>query len=123
MLWHFFCLLEPSGDVEFNLGPKPDSSQRFSICHWIFNSMSAHNYSKISLLTAYISVHDSDIICPSEAYLTSTTDTNDENLKIPGYTIYRVDHPSDVKRGGVYIYYKTMLPLKFFSNKFSSGMH
>ena len=47
-----------------------------------------------------------------ETYLTSTTDTNDENLKMPGYVMYRVDHPSDVKRGGVCIYYKTMLPLK-----------
>ena len=90
----------------------PDSSQCFSICHWNLNSMSAHNYSKISLLTAYISIHDFDIICLSETYLTSTTDTNDENLKIPGYIMYRVDHPSDVKRGGVCIYYKIMLPLK-----------
>ena len=90
----------------------PDSSQCFSICHWNLNSMSAHNYSKISLLTAYISIHDFDIICLSETYLTSTTDINDENLKIPGYIMYRVDHPSDVKRGGVCIYYKIMLPLK-----------
>ena len=29
--------------------------------------------------------------------------------------MYRVDHPSDVKRGGVCIYYKTMLPLKVLS--------
>ena len=118
MLWYFFLLLELSGDVEFNPGPKPDSSQSFSICHWNLNSMLAHNYSKISLLTAYISIHDFDIICLSETYLTSTTDINDENLKIPGYIMYRVDHPSDVKRGGVCIYYKTMLPLKVLSTNF-----
>ena len=80
--------------------------------------MSAHNYSKISLLTAYISIHDFDIICLSETYLTSTTDINDENLKIPGYIMYRVDHPSDIKRGGVCIYYKTMLPLNVLSANF-----
>ena len=51
------------------------------------------------------------LICLSETYLTSTTDINDENLKIPGYIMYRADHPSDVKRGGVCIYYKTMLPI------------
>ena len=34
MLWYFFCLLELSGDIEFNPGRKPDSSQSFSICHW-----------------------------------------------------------------------------------------
>ena len=118
MLWYFFRLLELSGDIEFSPGPKPDSSQSFSICHWNLNSMSAHNYSKISLLTAYISIHDFDIICLSETYLTSTTDINDENLKIPGYIMYRADHPSDVKRGGVCIYYKTMLPLKVLSTNF-----
>ena len=105
MLWYFFLLLELSGDVEFNPGPKPDSSQSFSICHWNLNSMSAHNYSKISLLTAYISIHVFDIVCLSETYLTSTTDINDENLKIPGYIMYCIDHLSDVKIGGVYIYY------------------
>ena len=40
MLWYFFCLFELSGDVEFNPGPKTDSSQSFSICHWNRNSMS-----------------------------------------------------------------------------------
>ena len=118
ILWYFFRLLELSGDIEFNPGPKPDSSQSFSICHWNLNSMSAHNYSKISLLTAYISIHDFDVICLSETYLTSTTDISDGNLKIPGYIMYRVDHPSDVKRGGVCIYYKTMLPLKILSTNF-----
>ena len=107
----FFRLLDLSGDTQLNPGPKPDSSQSFSICHWNLNSMSAHNYSKMSLLTVYIPIHDFDIICLSETYLTSTTDINDENLKIPGYIMYCVDHPSDVKRGGVCIYYKTLLPL------------
>ena len=54
ILWYIFRLLELSGDIEFNPGSKPDSSQSFSICCWSLNSMSAHNYSKISLLTAYI---------------------------------------------------------------------
>ena len=39
-------------------------------------------------------------------------------MKIPGYIMYRVDHPSDVKSGGVCIYYKTMLPLKILSTNF-----
>ena len=118
ILWYFFRLLELNGDIEFNQGPKPDSSQSFSICHWNLNSISAHNYSKISLLTAYISIHDFDIICPSETYVTSTADINDGNLKIPAYIMYRVDHPCDVKKGGFCIYYKTMLPLKVLSTNF-----
>ena len=88
MLWYFFHLLELSGDIELNPGPNPDFSQSFSICHWNPNSMSAHNYSKASLLTAYTSIHDFDIVCLSETYLTSTTNINDANLKIPGYIMY-----------------------------------
>ena len=80
--------------------------------------MSAHNYSKISLLTTYVSIYDFDVICLSETYPTSTTDNNDGNLKIPEYIMYRVDHLSDVKRGGVCIYYKSMLPLKLLSINF-----
>ena len=118
ILWYFFRLLELSGDREFNAGPMPDSSQSFLICHWNLNNKSAQNYSKIPLLTAYISIHDFDIICLSETYLTSTTDINDGNLKIPGYIMYRVDHPSDVKRGGVCMSYKFMLPLKVLSTNF-----
>ena len=72
MWWYFFRLLELFGDIEFNTGPKPYYNQSFSICQWNVNSMSAHNYSKISLLTAYISMHNFDIICLSETYLTST---------------------------------------------------
>ena len=111
MLWYFSRLSEHRGDKKFNPGRKPDSNQSFSICHRNLNSMSAHNYSNISLLIAYRSMHDFDI-CLSETYLTSNTDINDGNLKIPGYIMYRVDHPSVVKRGGVCIYYKTILPLK-----------
>ena len=52
----FFRLFGLSGDIVFNPRPKPDPSQSFSIYHWDLNSMSALNYSKISLLTAYISI-------------------------------------------------------------------
>ena len=84
MLWYFFRLLELSGDIEFSPGPKPDSSQSFSICHWNLNGMLVHNYSKISLLTAYISIHDFDIICLSETYLTSSADINMRIWKYQG---------------------------------------
>ena len=44
-----------------NPGPKPIAGQSFSICHWNLNSISAHNFTKISLLTAYVLVHDFDL--------------------------------------------------------------
>ena len=101
-----------SGDVEENPGPKPSSSQSFSICHWNLNSSSAHSYMKLSLLRAYLSTHKFDVICISETYLNSATSTVDENLEIAGYTLSRADHPSNTKRCGVCIYYKHSLAFK-----------
>ena len=70
-----------------NPGPKPISGKSFSICHWNLNSISAHNYTKISLPTAYVLVHNFDIICLSETSLNSETSTDDQNLEIPLVTV------------------------------------
>ena len=99
IIWYDFAawfrpfLILLSGDIETNPGPKPISGQR-QICHWNLNSTSAHNYTRISLLTAYVLVHNFDIICLSEAYLNSETSTDDQNLVIPGYCLLHADHPS-----------------------------
>ena len=69
----------------------------FSIC------VSAHNVIKISLLRAYVSTHNFDIICLPKTYLDSSVSSNDNNLTIPGYDLYRADHPSKVKRGGGFV--------------------
>ena len=91
-IWLYSILVKLSGDVEGNLGPKPKPCQSFSICHWNVNSVSAHNFSKVSLLRAYISIHKFDVICISETFLDSDTAFDDDNLKIEGY-IVRSDHP------------------------------
>ena len=88
------------------------SCQSFSICHWNLNSISAHNFTKLSLLQAYNSVHNYDITCLSETYLNSSVSCDDDNLEIPGYNLIHADHPSDNRRGGVCVYYKNTLPLK-----------
>ena len=111
-IWLIFILLICSGDIETNPGPKSKSCQSFSICHWNLNSISAHNFTKLSLLQAYNSVHNYDIICLSETYLNSSVSCDDDNLEIPGYNLIRADHPSDNRRGGVCVYYKNTLPLK-----------
>ena len=74
-----------SGDVEVNPGPKRNScqNQSFSICHWNLNSLIAHSFAKISLLTAYLSVNKFDILCLLETFLISEILIDDENLKIP----------------------------------------
>ena len=59
-------------------------------------------FTKVSLLSAYISVHKFDIICLSETYLNSKIPSDDENLEIAGYNLVREDHPSNSNCGGVY---------------------
>ena len=57
-----------------------------------------------------------DFICLSETFLDS--ETSDEVLEIEGYTLKRADHPDNIKRGGVYIYYKKSLPVREISLPF-----
>ena len=95
-------------DVEVKPGPKLNScqNQNFSIWYWNLNSVIAHSFAKVSLLTPYLSVNKFDIVCLSETFLNSEILTNDENLQIPGYSIARVDHPANTKHGGVPVYFK-----------------
>ena len=72
-LWTVNWLYSPflillSGDVELNLGPKHNSGEFFSICHWNLNNVSAYNYTKLSSLRAVIAVHKFDIICLSRKF-------------------------------------------------------
>ena len=106
------CLIILSGIVEVNPGPKNSISECLSICHCNLNSILTHNYFKLFLLKAHMSVHKFDIICLSETYLDSTVPLDDENLVISGYNLIRSDYPSNTKRGGVCLYYKNYLPLR-----------
>ena len=105
-------MISLSGDVEVNPGPRTKANNTFSVCHWNLNSISAHNYSKVSPLKAYLTVHKFDIVCLSETYLDSKTAPDNDNLEISGHNLTRSDHPSNRKRGGVYIYHKNFLHLR-----------
>ena len=48
--------------------------------------------------------------CISETFPNSSVQTNDR-ISIDGYNFIRADHPSDLKEGGVGIYYKEHLSL------------
>ena len=73
-----------SRDIKNNRGPTPSSQQCFPICHWNLSNITAHNFAKLSLLTAYNLVHSFDIICFSETYLNFETPRNDTHLELPG---------------------------------------
>ena len=52
-------------------------------------------------------------MCLSETFLDSSTPDN--LLEIDGYILVRADHPNNIKRGGVCIYYKESLPVRVIS--------
>ena len=52
-------------------------------------------------------------MCLSETFLDSSTPDN--LLEIDGYILVRADHPNNIKRGGVCIYYKESLPIRVIS--------
>ena len=58
-IWLFPSLINLSGDIERNPGPKKDFSQMFSIVHWNLNSLVAHNFTTVALLKGYLSVQNS----------------------------------------------------------------
>ena len=100
------------GDIESNPGPRNTMYQSLSICHWNLNGIAAHNYIKLSMLEAYNSVYNHDVICLSETFLDSIHPKDHQSLKLQGYEMIRADHPNNIKHGGVSIYYKEHLPLK-----------
>ena len=51
------------------------------------------------------------MIWKSETYLESSTNLNDNSLQIEGYNLVRADHPNDIKKGGVCIYFRESLPV------------
>ena len=72
------------------------SSLRF--CHLNLNGLIAHDCIKITLIQAYITDQNFDIVCLSETFLNSSIQNDDHKLKIDGYNLIRSDHPSDSKK-------------------------
>ena len=110
---YMFLLLRSHEDIELNPGPCKSNDNNLSVCHWNLNSITAHNFSKLMQLKAYISTYKYDFICLSETYLDSSTPNN--LIDIEGYNLVHADHPHDTKRGGVCIYYKVSLPVKIIN--------
>ena len=106
-----FIILQCHVDIEPNLGPRKLKTNNFSVCQW--NSLTVHSFSKLNHLKAYNSIYKYDFICLSETYLDSSIPDN--LIDIEGYKLIRANHPDNIKRGGVCIYYKESLPVRVIS--------
>ena len=98
-----------SGDIHPNPG-QFDNSLKF--CHWNLNGVCARDKIKIPLLEAHNSIFHYDLMVLSETYLNETV--KNEDIMIDGFSteIFRSDHPSGDKQGGVCVCFKENLPVK-----------
>ena len=103
--WLVFRTILLSGDVETNPGP-----ETLDFCTWNLNSITAHDFLRVSLMEAYNSVYNYDLIGIVETHLDSTIE--EERLALDGYSFHKDNHPQNVKRGGVGLYVKDSLPSK-----------
>lgn len=62
-------------------------------------SLTALNFDKVNHLEACNTASKFDIICGSISFHDCGSLTENNNLKVNGYTIARADHPNNVKRG------------------------
>ena len=61
-LWLYLIRTKQSGDIEQNPGTKPNSCRSYSNRHWNLKSILPHNFIKLSLLRAYIAIHEFDYV-------------------------------------------------------------
>ena len=114
-LIYIYSFLQCHGDIELYPGRRKLKINS-SICHWNLNSLAAHNFLKLTQLIAYNLIYKHNFICPSETYLDSSIPDN--LIDIEGYTLIRADHPDNIKRGGVCIYYKKSLPVQIINQNY-----
>ena len=107
-IWIYTHKINLSGDIEKNWGPRPSSSQKFSISHENLNNITAHCYVKISLSKTYLLIHKVDMIwLPRLDYMF---------LYITTILKYRVmNWWLQHKNGGGCIYFRNSLPLKIIN--------
>ena len=86
-------------------------SSNIKFCHWNLNGLAAHEFIKVPLIQAFTTTSSFDIVYLSETFLDSTILDDDVNIQINGYLLLRADHLNNIKRGGVCIYFKELLPL------------
>ena len=103
--WVISTFILLSGDVELNPGP-----ETLKFCCWNLNSISAHDFLRVSLIEAYNSIYNYDLIGIAETHLDDSVDQ--ERLILKGYEFINCNHPLNSKRGGVGLYVKDSLPKK-----------
>ena len=102
--------------------PGPKDAKNLSLCHWNLNSLAAHDFAMVSALEAFNATEKFDFICLSVSYLDSTISSDDSSLFLDGYNLIRADHPKNIKKGGVCIYYRETFAVKTVQINYLPGV-
>ena len=105
--WFLILILLLSNDIELNPGPSAGNCLTFM--NWNLNSLGKDNFSRIQTIEAHNSLHNYDIISLCETSLTD--ETSSQVPVMTGYTYVPANHPDNVSRGGVGLFYKDTLPV------------
>ena len=74
------------------------------------------NFSKLSQISVFLNVCQFDIFCLTETFLDSSISSKGPRLAIKGYKLFCCDHPSKLRKGGVWLCFKDHLPLALRPN-------
>ena len=94
-----FSQLLLCGDIHPNPGPEINKCLKFF--HWNLNSICARDRIKILLIETYDVLYKFDFIAISETMLDQTVQKYEIHIEDFSKEIYRSDHPSNTKTGGV----------------------
>ena len=78
--------------------------------------MNALIFENINFFQAYKTINKFDVLCLLQSYLDSSIASNNDHLNIKGYNLYRANHPSNIKSGGLCVYIRESLPVRCLSN-------
>ena len=105
-----YCIIMHSQDIEAALAPGGWRSS-LSVCHWNLNSIWVEAFLKLSQISAFLNVHQFDIFFLTETFLDSSISSEDPRLAIEGYKHFGCNHPSNLRRDAVCLYFKDHLLL------------
>ena len=70
-----------------------------------FKWTSCSYFVKMLLIEAFITAQNFDIIYLPETFIDSSIDISDTRMNLNGYSLLWADHPSNTKRGSVYVHF------------------
>ena len=106
--WLPLILILMANDIELNPGP-PQPNQFLSFMNWNLNSLVKENFARVDLIEAHNTLFDYDLISVCETNLNDSIVIPDPFLK--DYNFISANHPGNVSRGGVGLFYKESLPV------------